>query len=150
MSFYVGQVSEHAVIFNGDGHILLLQHNGAGDPASEHYGKWHMPGGRLDADDQPGAALLREIEEETGLQGVELIMPCHASRWGFDDPVKYSVAYLARVAGRPVPVWPPEEHHMDYAWLPVSEAVKLPLLSGKHAEVITSVAAWGKRLGVVA
>ncbi len=61
---YVGQVSEYAVIINSYGEILLIQHNGGGDIINKHYGKWHMPGGRLNMDDEPQEGLKREILEE--------------------------------------------------------------------------------------
>lgn len=152
---YHGQVSEHALIFNEFGEILLVQHNGGGQGAahpnfeSPHCGKWHFPGGRMDYDDMPGEGLQREILEETGLTEVELILPCHATRWGFGDPIKYSVTYLARVTGRPEAVLPEDECSMAWQWIDWREAQKLPLLSDKHTEIIRAVAVWAKKLGIL-
>jgi 8-oxo-dGTP diphosphatase len=54
-------VSAGAVIVNEQGHVLLLKHvfrTGSG---------WGVPGGFIDADEQPEAALRRELQEEVGL-----------------------------------------------------------------------------------
>ncbi|HEX2859636.1 MAG TPA: NUDIX hydrolase [Alphaproteobacteria bacterium] len=143
MAFYIGQVSEHAVIFNGEGRILLLVHGG------EYSGKSHLPGGRMDIGDQPGQGLLREIEEETGLTDVELIVPCSTSRWGAMEPTKYSVAYLARVEGVPDIVLPEHEAHEGYEWVTPEEAVEREFIFAEMNAVVADVIAWAKRLKVI-
>lgn len=54
-------VSVAAVITNDNGQVLLLEH--VLRPASG----WGIPGGFIDFGEQPGAALRREIAEETGI-----------------------------------------------------------------------------------
>jgi ADP-ribose pyrophosphatase YjhB (NUDIX family) len=152
---YVGQVSEHAVIFNTHGDLLLLQHNGGGmgpndpRPRNVHYGKWYLPGGLLNTNDQPVQALLREIEKETGLLNVRIIMPCHTSRWGFETPVKYSVTYLATVQGQPMVRLPDNKHAMAYEWFTPSEINMLAMLTPTHHEVVNAAISWAKRLGII-
>lgn len=34
--------------------------------------KWNLPGGRIENDERPGQAALRELNEETGLQAPQL------------------------------------------------------------------------------
>lgn len=144
MSHYFGEVSEHAIIFNGEGKILLLRHTW------QHLkGKWHLPGGRLDEADQPQDSLLRELREETGLTDVELLLPCHTSRWGADHPVKYSVAYLARVSGTPVVILPPDEAHDMAEWVTPEEALTRTFTFPELADVIRGVLVWAKRLEIV-
>lgn len=57
-------VGQKAVVQNAAGKILVLQRSvksGAG-------GKWSLPGGALEVDEQPYESIRREIEEETSLQ----------------------------------------------------------------------------------
>ncbi len=144
MAFYIGQVSEHAIIFNGEGRILLLVHGMEG-----HKGKSHLPGGRMELDDQPGKGLLREIEEETGLTDVELIVPCSTSRWGAMEPVKYSVAYIASVPGVPEVNLPAHEDHEGYEWVTPDEAVKKEFIFPEMNAVVAEVIAWARKLKVI-
>jgi ADP-ribose pyrophosphatase YjhB (NUDIX family) len=144
MSFYIGQVSEHAVIVNDHNQILLLIHKN-----SNYQGKSHLPGGRMELDDQPGLGLLREIKEETGITGVELILPCSSSRWGGSEPVKYSVAYLARVAGCPLPVLPPHEDHESAEWVTPEEALARNYIFPEMAAVVAEVIRWGRILKII-
>ena len=55
-------VSAAGVITNEHGEVLLLNH--LFRPVSG----WGLPGGFLDAGEQPGAAFRREIREETGIE----------------------------------------------------------------------------------
>lgn len=48
------------------GDRLLLTRIAAGYPGA---GRWHLPGGGTDYGEQPGAALIRELLEETGQRG---------------------------------------------------------------------------------
>jgi len=61
----------YAVATDPDGRVLLTQ-VADGYPGE---GCWHLPGGGTDFGEQPGEALIRELEEETGQRGrlVELL-----------------------------------------------------------------------------
>jgi ADP-ribose pyrophosphatase YjhB (NUDIX family) len=61
----------YAVATDPYGRILLTR-VAAGYPGA---GRWHLPGGGTDYGEQPGAALIRELVEETGQRGrlVELL-----------------------------------------------------------------------------
>jgi 8-oxo-dGTP diphosphatase len=55
----------YAVATDPQGRVLLTR-IADGYPGG---GSWHLPGGGTDFGEQPGAALLRELEEETGQHG---------------------------------------------------------------------------------
>jgi ADP-ribose pyrophosphatase YjhB (NUDIX family) len=61
----------YAVATDPDGRVLLTR-VADGYPGA---GRWHLPGGGTDYGEQPGAALIRELVEETGQRGrlVELL-----------------------------------------------------------------------------
>ena len=52
-----------AVITDDRGRLLLIRR---GQPPSE--GLWSLPGGRVEQGEDDGAAVVREVAEETGLQ----------------------------------------------------------------------------------
>ncbi len=56
-----------AIIFDADENVLLIKRGQA--PA---LGKWHAPGGKLEPGESMLAACQREVEEETGVQGIEI------------------------------------------------------------------------------
>ena len=57
-------ISVKMLIVDGEGKYLLLQRsvNSKGNPA-----KWELPGGKVDEGESLEEALVREVEEETGL-----------------------------------------------------------------------------------
>lgn len=52
-----------AIIPNGDGKILITQRA----QHLSHGGYWEFPGGKIEANESPEDALLREIQEELGI-----------------------------------------------------------------------------------
>lgn len=70
------------------GRVLLLHH------VFHPYVPWGLPGGWLDRNETPAACALRELKEETGLDG-SLGPVVHFSR--AEAPPHLIVAYLGRV-----------------------------------------------------
>lgn len=59
---------------NGVPHFLLIR---------DSYRNWGFPKGHLEAEEQPAAAALREVEEETGLDGLNLDGEIETIDWFF-------------------------------------------------------------------
>jgi 8-oxo-dGTP pyrophosphatase MutT (NUDIX family) len=51
-----------ALVFNGRGEVLICR--------TRDDGKWHTVGGTMDPGEEPTAAVVREVKEETGLDVV--------------------------------------------------------------------------------
>ena len=83
-------VTAGALIFNDTGHVLLLKHRfraGSG---------WGMPGGFLEAGEQPLEALKRELHEEIGVE-VETAEIFTAR--SFRKPRQVEVLFRCRITG---------------------------------------------------
>lgn len=66
-SFHVGV---KALIFNAEGEVLLLERD---HPIKKIY--WDIPGGRLQKGESLMDTLVREVKEETGLDGINEFYP---------------------------------------------------------------------------
>ena len=53
-----------AGVLERDGRILICRRR----PDQPHPLKWEFPGGKLEAGESPGAALIRELREELGIE----------------------------------------------------------------------------------
>jgi 8-oxo-dGTP pyrophosphatase MutT (NUDIX family) len=56
----------------------------------DSYRNWGFPKGHIEADEQPDAAALREVEEETGLHDLVIRGPVDTIEWSFrfrGDPI---------------------------------------------------------------
>jgi 8-oxo-dGTP diphosphatase len=87
-------VTAGAIVFNNDGEILLLKHRfraGSG---------WGLPGGFLEAGEQPLDALRRELREEIGLEinDAEIF----AAR-SFRKPQQVEVLFTCKASGEAKP-----------------------------------------------
>jgi mutator protein MutT len=70
-----------ALILNEDGELLLAKRHQPQTP--QIHGKWEFPGGGIELGEDPEAALLREIKEETGLDAkiVRLLPKVYSNLW---------------------------------------------------------------------
>ena len=57
------RVAAYGLLLDRD-HILLCR---ISDKLSKHQGKWTLPGGGIEWGEPPAEAMIREVEEETGL-----------------------------------------------------------------------------------
>lgn len=74
-------VSRVRCVLACDGRYLLVQHDNH-DP--QEVGKWGLPGGILDAAEDPASGLRREIEEELYITMPDLVL---LGDWAYRDEV---------------------------------------------------------------
>lgn len=139
-------LTSDAVVLRGD-EVLLIKR--AKDPAQ---GKWALPGGFCDVGERTAETCLRELKEETGLEGevVDLLGV-------YDDPARdprghvVSVAYIVRVAPDAKPrAGVQRAEHVDarlragddaaeVAWFDLDD---LPDTAFDHDEILADAADW--------
>ncbi|HVM03174.1 MAG TPA: NUDIX domain-containing protein [Acidimicrobiales bacterium] len=112
----VGAVAVH-------GERLLLVRRGRGPAA----GEWSVPGGRVDRGETLAEAVLRELAEETGLDGVCDELVGWVERIGAGEHyviLDFRVSVLD--AAEPVA----GSDAAEAAWVPLSEVAELRLVDG--------------------
>ena len=107
-----------------DGKFLLLKR--AIDPEAN---TWCLPGGKIDGNETPLQAMLREIKEETGISLNEnqayRLGEVYISKPGID-----LVLHLYKARLFELPKITICEESSEYLWVSLDEALKLPLISG--------------------
>jgi len=106
-------------LIDSDGRLLLQQR-----PAGKHHaGLWEFPGGKVESEENPRFALVREIGEELGLQidPVDLLPALLADDMGERTIVLFlytATKWLGNPEGR---------EGQEWGWFSPSEAAALPL-----------------------
>lgn len=86
-------------------------------------GKWDLPGGFIEAGEDPTQSMLREIKEETGLDAtIVRIIGAFPSVYGDDQKTIAGIAYHARVASAEVVL---SSENTEYQWLSVNDIPEL-------------------------
>ncbi len=121
-------VTQYAAIFDKENRLLLLR-----DAATEAIiGKWVFPGGHIDMEADPLAALAREIKEETNLK--------MAAAWVFrtavikyeDGDWRFVVYYVCSAKGN---VRLSKEHDA-FEWADLEKAKKLKFCRSERPLVL--------------
>ena len=120
-------VTVDAVVLSRDARILLVKRKDV-----PFKGRWALPGGFVEIDEPLEDAAARELEEETGIAGVEL-----RQLRAFGEPGRdprghtISVVFLAAVDERPEPTAGSDA--AEARWLPLGE---LPPMAFDHDKII--------------
>ncbi|PSQ56109.1 hypothetical protein BRD22_07225 [Halobacteriales archaeon SW_8_68_21] len=112
-SNFRGHVTQKAVVFNRNNHVLLVR------PDNE--GPWSIPGGRVQDGEDADAALERELREETAL-AVRVGQPVHAMTdvWVTSDgEPMFTVVYDCETDETKITL---NHEHEEYEWVSPPEA----------------------------
>jgi phosphoglycolate phosphatase-like HAD superfamily hydrolase/ADP-ribose pyrophosphatase YjhB (NUDIX family) len=115
-------VTVGAAIFDDAGRVLMIR-------TPKWSGLWGIPGGKIQFGETSEAALRRELKEETDLDVDEirfvLVQDCIHSLEFYRDEHFVLLNYTCRCAGEPRVRL--NEEAVEFRWLTVKEALKLPL-----------------------
>ena len=110
---------------------LLIRRGGAPEVWK---GRWAFPGGFVDYGEDPEHAVLRELEEETGVEGhdpVALAIHGDPNR----DPRKHIIAMFYLVDVDPEAVPRGGDDAADAAWVPIAD-LAADQVAGSHIRII--------------
>jgi 8-oxo-dGTP diphosphatase len=109
-----------AALADADGRVLLQRRS----PGRAMAGLWEFPGGKVEPDERPEAALVRELEEELGIEvDVDALSP--AAFASADNAGRHMILllYLCREwAGEPRPL-----DAAELAWVFPADMAALPM-----------------------
>jgi 8-oxo-dGTP diphosphatase len=109
-----------AALVRDDGHILLQKR----PEGREMAGLWEFPGGKLEAGEQPEAALARELAEELAIvaEPADLVPACFASA-SIGERDLLLLLYVCRAwAGLPEPL-----EGQELGWFGLDQMHSLPM-----------------------
>jgi 8-oxo-dGTP diphosphatase len=103
----MGPTQIAVAVIERDGHFLV----GLRPPGVPLAGFWEFPGGKIQADETPAAAAIRECREETGLS-IELLGAYPEVVHRYDHDRLRLFFFAARCVSEPA------EPHAPFVWLP--------------------------------
>jgi 8-oxo-dGTP diphosphatase len=105
-----------------DGDLLIIRR---GRPPSA--GQWSLPGGRVESGELLVEAVVREVREETGLEGVAGALVGWVERFA-DDHHFVILDFEVTVLDRGTPVAGDDAD--DVAWVPLADLADIDLVDG--------------------
>ena len=89
-----------------------------------HEGKWEFPGGKVDGDESPEQALIRELKEELNLNCSDLEFYCETGVSFLDKRIVLLTYLVNDFAGDMI-----QAVHADLKWVALTELVKYTFLT---------------------
>lgn len=126
-----------AVILDENGNILLLKKFSK----RNEYQTWDLPGGRIQKGEEPEAALIREVFEETGLQNLVSIdfVAMELTEFRIPNPLEeirliFSIYQCGLTGNKSVVL---SNEHCGFQW--VDPIVAATLLKNNYPERVTNI-----------
>src|SRR5690349_20774625 len=119
-----------AIVQDDSGRLLLIRRGR--EPGK---GLWSLPGGRVEPNESPAQAAVREVREETGLDVVAGPLVGQVERPGPDDQLYVIDDYLCTVRGGELR---PGDDADDVRWVTGPEIRTLPL----SADLLATLTTW--------
>jgi len=109
------------------GKLLLMQRN----PQKPQGGTWCVPGGKLEKGETPLDAVIREVNEECGIQLCkENLRYCRKVFVRFPENDFVLHLFKAKLSAAPGILRIALKEHSDYRWVTLDEAVQMNLIPG--------------------
>jgi 8-oxo-dGTP diphosphatase len=124
-----------AVIHDADGRLLLVRRGH--EPAA---GLWSIPGGRIEPGESEQAAVVREVEEETGLAVRCQALLGRVQRPGQGETIFDISDYRAEVTGGELR---PADDATDARWVSAAEAVAMEQAGRLTEGLLAALRSWG-------
>lgn len=123
-----------AIVFDSAGNFLRLVR---GDNHPVLGGFYDIPGGMIEAGEEPGEALIREITEETGLKiAFDQLQILYATTMLLMERSYPTLLYKIQLSESQPSVKLSYEHK-DYKWAPISDLYKIePQLAPTYREAL--------------
>jgi 8-oxo-dGTP diphosphatase len=107
-----------------DGKTLFLQRSGS------ERGSWGVPAGKVEKDESPEQALIRELYEETKVRLTDPTQIINAGKLYMQKPHVSYVYHLFCISLEETPNVFLSAEHINYGWYTSEELKKLPLMAG--------------------
>ncbi|MCE5294756.1 MAG: NUDIX hydrolase [Chlamydiales bacterium] len=121
--FFTSTIEVSTVFMECEQSLLLLKRTSSST--------WGIPGGKLEKNETPTAALIREIWEELQLVAPEENLTFKRSLYVSNPKVDYQLhLYHWHLKEKPSIILNPAEH-TDYLWQPIAEFDTVHLLEGQ-------------------
>jgi len=105
------KITQNIFLLNSKNEFLVLQHKS---------GKWLLPGGRLNKEENWLQGLEREVKEEIGVSDFKIESIFKTDTWNFKGDAYFGVFYVGKINSSDIIL---SDEHKNYQWIDKLEQV---------------------------